>query len=246
MGGGGCFRRGRGECDSVPGGPRDRSRRALGIAVRGGILYLAVAWLLLKLIAPDLESGPGNESLARAAALGLLAGVPVIVMVARRFGPLPVGAAAIWGSGLLAAVSGLAVSSLCVTTASTPRKSDSSAPEYLPASLRSGGQLRLRIDGLTVSGARSPGATPKDSEAELVIATHIIEEGPDAGLLRVRARLVDDRGRVLWERCDDVDPDDIERLHRAVLRALAEGMVLTGQGGGTIAGFKRQAHPLAG
>ena len=172
-------------------------------------------------------------------------GLPVIVVVARRFGPLPVGAVSAWGPGLLAAISGLAVSSLCVTTASTPRVGDETVPDYLPASLRSGGQLRLRIDGLTISRARFPGATPDPGQAELIIATRILREGPDAGLLQVRARLVDAEGTVLWERCDAVDPEDMEHLHRAVLRALAEGMVLTGQGGGTMAGLRRSAPWIA-
>jgi hypothetical protein len=82
-------------------------------------------------------------------------------------------------------------------------------------------------------------------QAELVIATRMIDEGPDAGLLQVRARLTDAQGVVLWERCDAVDPGNVERLHRTVLRALAEGMVLTGQGGGTIAGVPRRARPTA-
>jgi hypothetical protein len=223
-----------------------RRRRALGIAARGGIVYLTVAWVVLKLVAPNLEAGAGNEPLAWAAVFGLLAGLPVIAVVARRFGPVSGEAAALWGPGLLAAISGLAVSSLCVTTASTPPSASSGLPAYVPASLRSGGQLRLRIDGLTVSGVRPPDPTTGDSEAELVISTRMIERGPDSGLLEVRARLVDGRGEILWERCDAVDPDDGKGLHRAVLRALAEGMALTGQGGGTIAGRPQHAHrPLA-
>lgn len=244
MAGDGSSRRPEGQGEFGPDAAPAGRPRALGIAARGGLVYLAVAWAVLKFLMPDLGAGTGNEPLARAAVFGLLAGLPVIAVVARRFGPLPGGAAAIWGAGLLAAVSGLAVSSLCVTTASTPPAAGSDLPVYLPASLRSGGQLRLRIDGLTVSGARPSDPTVRDSEAELVISTRIIERGPDSGLLQVRARLIDGRGAVLWERCDAVDPDDAERLHRAVLRALAEGMVLTGQGGGTIARRPRHAHPL--
>ncbi len=225
-----------------PGRDRSRRRRALGIATRGGLLYLAVVWAVLKLAGPGLEAGAVSDSLARAMAIGVLAGFPVVLVVARRFGPLPGGAAAIWGPGLLAAVSGLAVSSLCLSTATSPRAADSREPAYLPASLRSGGQLRLRIGGLTLSGERSRHPVSSDREAELVIVTQIIEQGPDAGLLEVQARLLDARGLVLWERCDAVDPDDMERLHQAVLRALAEGMVLTGQGGGTIAVLPRPVN----
>ncbi len=227
---------------SGPGGDRSRRRRALGIATRGGLLYLAVVWAVLKLAGPGLEAGAVSDSLARAVAIGVLAGFPVVVVVARRFGPLPGGAAAIWGPGLLAAASGLAVSSLCLTTATSPRAADSGEPAYLPASLRSGGQLRLRIGGLTLSGDRSSHPVSAGGEAELVIVTHIIEKGPDAGLLQVQARLLDARGVILWERCDAVDPDDMERLHQAVLRALSEGMVLTGQGGGTIAVLPRSGN----
>lgn len=239
----GSLRRPEGPGESVVDQNPARSRRALAIAARGGIVYLTVAWAILKLVAPDLGAGTGNEPLARAAVLGLLAGLPVIAMVARRFGPVSGGAVAVWGPGLFAAVSGLAVSSLFVTTASTPPSGGAGPPVYMPASLRSGGELRLRIDGLTVSGVRPSDTTPGGRQAELVISTRFIEGGPDSGLLEVRARLMDGRGTILWERCDAVDPDDPRRLHRAVLRALAEGMVLTGQGGGTIAGRPQHARP---
>ena len=209
-----------------------RRRRTAGIAARAGLLYLFAVWAVVKFFAPGWEADGAGIALAKPVAFGLAAGLVVIVLVARRFGPLSASGRAAWGPGFVAAACGLAVPSFCVTTVGSPRDSAPPAPEFIRASVRDGGQLRLRVHGLTAAHAAS-----RKNAAELVISTEIVNEA-DAGAaacLRVRARLLDADGVTLWERFDEVDPEDLDAVHRAVLRALAEGMGQTSEGAGIIA-----------
>ena len=94
----------------------------------------------------------------------------------------------------------------------------------------------MRIHGLTALQAAS-----RKAAAELVIFTEPVyqADADAAACLRVRARLLNSDGVALWERLDEVDPDDLEAVHRAVMRTLTEGMGRTAEGGGVMAGLRK-------
>lgn len=213
----------------------ERPRR-WSVVVRAIVIYLFVAWLLVRFVKGQ-DTGQGLSGIQSVA---LLAGLPIAILLASRLARRNGGIAArVWGS-VAVAVGAAAVVPLVFLQAPqheerateivlTPALAEPTvlADAHLPVS---GEGLRLRIRGLSVTEGEDQVGHFAGREAEILLLTSLDHDGATDELVVVVQLLVSDDGAEIWRAEYRGDPKDLVAVRRLLIRALTEAMSLTNEG----------------
>lgn len=200
---------------------------------RSLLLYLLVAWLLVRYGSGTTAGLPPSELVS----LAVLAGFPLAALIAARLGR-SARSGRWWVAGTAVVVAALPALA-CVQWQSEHRTRDeivltpavAAADALSTAELaRAHDGLRLRVRGLSVRHPGANGKFPDGSAAEILLVTSV-RDGDHGQELVISATLVSaETGEVIWQAEYTGDPHDLVAVRRLLIKALTEAMSLTREG----------------